>query len=174
MVTARWTRDAQGHFLGYGRMPNTIPDPSLPQAWNRSGKTQTIHAPEKMWQSSVWGTRQIALTLPGSSSSLSLADIAGRLNQFKRPDEFLSKSDGETVRVRVTLQDVRCGANKSGKLGEARFDLQFTNVDITAKDWKSIFQDATPLKQKFGSRPLSDYPILQVEIQQSLYAFQTD
>ena len=174
VVTARWAPNAQGQLIGYGGAPQTAPDASAPSAWNRSARAQTVHAPESIRLDDVWSTRQITLTLPGSSNRLSLADIANKLNAFKRPNEFLSPSAGQTVRVRVSLQDVHGRPGASGKHGDLSTDLAFNPVDLTATDWASILQDTRPLAQLLGPHRAANYPIVQVQLQQSPYVFQTD
>jgi len=174
MVTHSWAPDANGQHIDHRGVPHVAGDLSVPRAWNRSGTPQAIHVPEKVEQVNVWGTRQLTVNLPGAKLNLSLADIADKLNAFKPPDEFLDRSAGDLVRVRVTLQDVFGRKGENDKLGDMKADLQFANVDHAAKDWKAILKDARPLKAHFPSSVALKYPILLVQVQQSRYSFITD
>ncbi len=174
MVTHHWAADANGQHIDRNGVPRIAGDLPGPRTWNRAGKPQAIRVPEKIEQTSVWGTRQLTVSLPGSKQTSSLAEIAEKLNAFKRPAEFLDRSAGDMVRVRVTLQDVYGREEGNGKHGDMKADLQFANVDHTANDWKAILKDARPLKAHFPSSVAAQYPILLVQVQQSRYSFITD
>ncbi len=174
MVTHSWAPDAQGQHIDRNGVPCIAGDLPGPRAWNRAGKAQAIRVPEKIEQTSVWGTQQLTVSLPGSKQTSSLADIAEKLNAFKRPTEFLDRTAGDMVRVRLTLQDVFGREDANSKHGDMKADLQFANVDHAATDWKAILKDARPLKAHFPSSMASKYPILLVQVQQSRYSFITD
>lgn len=169
MVTSLWECDSRGSLVGYGRMPHSLGNPLLSRAWNHSGRPLTIHVPERVIESNVWGSSQISLTLPGSSLKRSLQEVAYRLNGFKRPNEYLNSTNGSTVLVRITLQDVYGRIDEGCKNGDLKRDLRFSDVDLSAPDWRSILHDRTPLHALFNIRHTQDYPIIQIDVQQGDY-----
>lgn len=174
MVTHNWAPDTNGQHIDPRGAPHITGNLPVPRTWNRSDKPLAIHVPEKVEQTNVWGTQQLTVNLAGTKQNLSLVEIADKLNAFKRPDQFLDRSAGDMLRIRVTLQDVYGAGDDNSKQGDMKADLQFANVDHDAKDWKTILKDARPLKAHFPSRVAPQYPILLVQVQQSRYSFITD
>ena len=174
MVTHRWEPDANGQHIDHRGSPHIAGTLPVPCIWNRFDKPVVIHVPEKVEQTKVWGTQQLTVSLAGARHNLSLAEIADKLNAFKRPDAFLDRAAGDLVRVRVTLQDVYGRADDNSKLGDMKADLQFADVNHAAKDWKAILKDTRPLEALFPPRSASQYPILLVQVQQNRYSFITD
>ena len=91
------------------------------------------------------------------------------MNGFKRPNEYLNSTNGSTVLVRITLQDVYGRIDEGCKNGDLKRDLRFSDVDLSAPDWRSILHDRTPLHALFNIRHTQDYPIIQIDVQQGDY-----